>query len=446
MRLERQISTFLEQFLDFSKPVLLGISGGPDSLALLYLLLEYQKQIPFQLALAHVDHGWRSESSSEAEQLRQLALQLQLPFFLRTLSPEGMKGNLEAACREERLNFFRELLAIHQFQAVLLAHHADDQAETVLKRLLEGADLSSMTSLQGINKVNGVPLWRPLLGISKREILQWLKQRNFSAFNDSTNLDPKFLRGRFRTQIIPHLTKMFGKEVSGSLCHIGNEVQELKAYLTERVQHHLMRIETGRFGSFLDLSKDRPEVLFELKFLLRQLLKQNEILLSRSLIDSACELIVSGKANRQLSNMLYIDRRRIFIFKTVLERLPSLMSLQVGTYPYGPWQVTVKSCQVPMEGISSNWKSAWDGKVEVVLPEAHYHLGPANQNAPYPGMTASIDKWWGNSKVPAIFRHWVPVIWQGDKIVHEFLTGRLQHHFSDNGKSWLHISLEIISY
>src|SRR5262245_21228397 len=134
MVLETELFTFLKRHLDASRPVLLAFSGGPDSLALLHLLLDYRQQHPLTLHLAHVDHGWRSGSAAEAAKLKLQAEALGLPFHSCRLSDEDRQGNLEAAGREARLRFFRQLSSQFDCQAVILGHQADDVAETCLKR------------------------------------------------------------------------------------------------------------------------------------------------------------------------------------------------------------------------------------------------------------------------------------------------------------------------
>jgi tRNA(Ile)-lysidine synthase len=447
--LKHSVTHFLNAHLDPDKPILLGFSGGPDSLALLHLLIEYKQQKPLQLALAHVDHGWREESSAEAQQLHTLAVQLQLPFHLKTLNPETLLGNLEAACREERLNFFKELAERHQYQAVMLAHHADDQAETVLKRVFEGADLSCMGGLKEKSEIYGLPVWRPLLNISKNTIVTWLEQRGHIAITDKTNLDAKFLRGRCRTQILPYLAETFGKEISGNLCHLGAEVQELTRYLASRIAPFLTRVEVGGMGTFLDLSHDWPQEPVELKYLLRQLMRQEGITPSREAVETACRLITSGQSDRHITvgkSTIHIDRKRIFIeHQRGVESLPPRFLLQEGAYHYGPWQLTVVMKEKSETCQFLGWKSAWNGGVEVFLPVDAYHLGPAVMHAPYPGNQSSISKWWTNDKIPAFLRHRVPVIWRGDHIYHEFLTHRsVSQKFEENylPTHWMQISLK----
>lgn len=447
MKLEKTISDFLKDRLDPSKPVLLGISGGPDSLALLYLLLDYRKRTSFDLALAHVDHGWREESDEEAQQLQEMARDLHLSFYIKKLSPIEMQGNLEAACREARYQFFAQLVEQYQFQAVVVAHHADDQAETVLKRIFEGSHLPNLAALQNVSQANGVTIWRPLLAVSKKTIVDWLEQHQLSAFHDVTNLDPKFLRGRFRTQIIPYLNKMFGKEICNNLCHLSEEAQELKEYLKKRVSHHFSAMQEGDLGTFLDFSKGAPPDNLELKFVLHQLFKQKEIVVSRDFIQTACELILDGSANRKLivgSRVAYIDRRRFFILKAPLQQLPKRTLLQEGETIYGPWHISVSQCLDGRERCQRclvGWKAVWEGRLEVVLPAKQYELGPVELHAPYPGQYSTISKWWTNEKVPAFLRHYVPVIWEGNRLCYEFLSGRPSQQVAENKKR-LHICLK----
>lgn len=206
--------------------LLLGLSGGPDSMALFHLLRRLKA--PFQAA--HVDHGWREESSLEAAKLAEICQKTEVPFHLKRLEPPK-GGNLEEKGRLARLAFFKEICSEEKLRGVALAHHADDQAETVLKRVFEGASLPKLKGLALESEVEGVTIYRPLLKIRKKEILAWLQQEKIPYFSDSTNEDSRFLRTRLREDLLPTLSKSFGKEITPSLCRLGEAAAELQDYL-----------------------------------------------------------------------------------------------------------------------------------------------------------------------------------------------------------------------
>ena len=223
---ENPVIPFLRKYWNQESPLLLGFSGGPDSMALLHLLL----QMKLPLHLAHVDHGMREESSGEAKKIAEYAKKLGLPFHLRTL--RGMTGaNLEERFREERRQFFRELCGEYSFQAVLLAHHADDQAEVVLKRILEGARIYNIGGMAPLEEQDGVHFWRPLLGLRKEILLNVLKKKEIGFFEDKTNKNLHYLRARMREAIFPFLEEKFGKQVRNSLCRLGEEARGEKMRL-----------------------------------------------------------------------------------------------------------------------------------------------------------------------------------------------------------------------
>lgn len=403
----KEITKFFNSRLNIETPILLAFSGGPDSLALLYLLLEYGKDNPVKIAIAHVDHGWREESRAEALEIAALAAKFELPFHILTLDPKMLKGNLEAACREKRLQFFSLLCDKYGYQAVLLAHHADDVAETVLKRALEGAALPCLAGMKAETVMGGMKVWRPLLTLSKTEILQWLEARNLRGFDDKTNLDPKYLRARFRLSVLPYLSEMFGKEISSGLCRISKEAEELGCYLDEKVKPYFDKIVTGKFGSMLDLSENCPNSIFELKHLIRQFCKCVSFSLSRECLVKAAEFLKENKANKLFVSghgdaiqNLYIDRQRLFF--------PLNADVKWGH---------ITSCCDSTECVqSSDWRDIWlKGRGEVVLPEGHYELALP---------TVSLTKWWTDHKVPAFFRMNIPVILKNGSVVHEFLTGK----------------------
>jgi tRNA(Ile)-lysidine synthase len=313
------LNQFFKDRLQKESPLLLAFSGGPDSLALLHLLLEFRKTVPVEISIAHVDHGWREESQAEAREIALMAERLGLPCYQKTLKPAELTGNLEASCREERLQFFASLCREHQFQAVLLAHHADDLAETVLKRTLEGVSLPYLSALRPEAQIYGMKLWRPLLSIPKSQILEWLMERQLQGFMDKTNHDPKYLRAKMRLQMLPYLSELFGKRISSGLCQIAEEAGELRDFLDKRIAPHLAKIVVKNGETMLDLSRDCPEDLFELKYLIKQFCKQGDFSLSRDSLNKAANFVLKKEIHKSFltkKGKLLIDRRNITIIRS----------------------------------------------------------------------------------------------------------------------------------
>ena len=180
--LEKNIERLLECYYKPAKPLLLGLSGGSDSLLLLHLLLKYRKIYDLKIYVAHIDHGWREESVEESKYLQEIVQSLGLKFFLKVLDKLEWKCNVEEEARNQRLSFFKEIYSSYKCQALLLGHHADDQAETVLKRVLEGASLSRIIGLREVHSIDGMNVWRPLLCANKKNIVQYLKKRKYKLF------------------------------------------------------------------------------------------------------------------------------------------------------------------------------------------------------------------------------------------------------------------------
>jgi tRNA(Ile)-lysidine synthase len=219
--IEKIVHAFLKRHWNGSSPLLLGYSGGPDSRALLYAI----GGVP--LEVVHVDHGWRQESEKEALLLKEEVEGLGYPFHHTRLHLPAT----EEAGREGRLSFFQQIAKQRGAQAVLLGHQADDQAETVLKRLFEGAPLWKLGAMKPVSEFGGLFLWRPLLQVSKKEL-----QAYKGGWVDPTNLDPKYLRGKMRKELFPFLKERFGKEVAPPLARIGQWAQELEEFLFSRIQ------------------------------------------------------------------------------------------------------------------------------------------------------------------------------------------------------------------
>ena len=316
----------------------------------------------------------------------------------------------------------------------------------MLKRILEGAALSNLCGITPEIVFGKMKVWRPLLMVTKKDILGWLHERGLEGFHDRTNTDPKFLRARLRTDLLPYLSTVFGKEVSSGLCHVGNESAELIRYLDNKVSPYLEGLSSGPFGSLLDLSAKCPEEVVEMKHLLRRFFEKEKITFSREMLAQAAHLISIGAADKSLGNCLgKIDRRRVFSLHSPLPEMASETVLlpKSGVIVWGAWHVSV-SPSITKKGFTAfsmrfhsettnlfiqetfseeitNWRFLWKGVGQVSLPDGDYFLAPPENNLLYKE-SISLSKWWSDRKVPAFLRHCAPVILQNGRVRHEFLA------------------------
>lgn len=425
-------------YVDTTKPVLLGLSGGPDSLALLYLLADYTDLV---FAVAHIDHGWRAESADEAAQLRKEVEGLSRRFYLKVLNPSEIVGNKEEFCRNQRLAFFKEICLSHGYQGVILGHHADDQVETVLKRVLEGASMVYLGGMKPISYQGELTILRPLLNTSREEILSFVEEKNLRPIQDSTNLDPKYLRARFRTATIPFLKEQFGKNITKSLLSLSNEAKELEEYLDQKISHLLDRAVTGAMGIFLDLSEGCPKEKVELCHLLKRFCSPH-FSLSKHQYNTLCVLLKENAANRSIisgEGTLFVDRCRLFLMKKKVPEFFAAHSLSYGTHVCGEWTVTVSEV-IDETMTKSSWIHAWEGCAQIVIPEGEYTIDSCLPNENYP-RTHAISKWWTDHKVPAFLRPLVPIIRNSTGIQYEFLTGKSEELSLNKPKMLITIEL-----
>ncbi len=299
--IEHHFQQFLQDY-PTQEPFLLALSGGPDSLSLFYLLVK--EKVDF--SVAHVDHGWRTSSQQESEALKELCQRWEVPFHLKKIELTG--PNLEERCRLERLAFFHSL----GYQFVLLGHHADDQAETVLKRVFEGARLTKLRGLRPINQVEGVTLLRPLLGIHKKTIIAWLEKQNLTFFEDETNRDPRFLRSRLREQILPQLSKIFGKQITSSLCLLAQRATELDDFVATLIERYpIVRDENG---AWIDFNKSPPQTLFEWKMIVSNLFEKERVAISAPTL----EMVVKHLSQKSCHKRLRIKKRCVTLHRQLI--------------------------------------------------------------------------------------------------------------------------------
>ena len=228
--------------------VLVGVSGGADSVALLHALLALRPRLGLTLHVLHVNHGLRPEADSEAAFVEDRGLRWGVPIIVERVHVVAEAGeSLEAWARRQRYAAFSKWARAVGASRVALGHTADDQAETVLMRLLEGAGPRGLT---GIPPVRGRYI-RPLIEVRRREIEAELERAGLTWVEDPSNRDPKFLRNRIRHDLLPFLAAAYNPQIVEALCRAGALARALVQDVAHHAAQELERLAEGEEGGLV---------------------------------------------------------------------------------------------------------------------------------------------------------------------------------------------------
>jgi tRNA(Ile)-lysidine synthase len=184
--------------------IIVGTSGGPDSMALLYILNEFKNIMDLKLVCAHVNHNKRAESDQEQADLSEFCKKNKIIFEYRKIEKWG-DDNFENEARSVRYAFFEELVENYGAKYLMTAHHADDLMETILMRIVRGSTLKGYSGFSRIVDKNNYKIIRPLITLTKSEIEEFCKENNIKYCIDKSNFDMKYTRNRYRHTILPFL-------------------------------------------------------------------------------------------------------------------------------------------------------------------------------------------------------------------------------------------------
>ena len=208
-----------------------AVSGGADSVCLLRILHQL-----VEVSVLHLNHNLRGEESQADEVfVRTLAERLNAPFHTRRVDVRALGGNLEEQARRARYDFFRETIAAGLVTSVATGHTQSDQAETVLFRLLRGSHLAGLSA---IHPVAPGPIFRPLLDVSRTEVLQYLNAGNQSWREDSSNGDLSFDRNRIRHALVPQLKREWNPELERALSQMAALAFDEERFWTDWLAQH----------------------------------------------------------------------------------------------------------------------------------------------------------------------------------------------------------------
>jgi len=220
--------------------VLVAVSGGADSVALLFLLHQVADKMCLYLEAAHLDHALRDSSQEDARFVEQLCVDLDISLTVERRNVAEIarqcKGNLEEVAREIRREFLITTARASNCQLIALGHHAEDQAETFFMRLLRGAGLTGLASMQMLNE----PVVRPLLPFHRADLRSCLKEAGIAWREDKSNLDQILTRNRIRHQLLPML-ESFNPNIVNQVVGLCEQMRQDESFWTDLVAQQLTR-------------------------------------------------------------------------------------------------------------------------------------------------------------------------------------------------------------
>ena len=292
--------------------ILIACSGGPDSMALLHLLQDIaaHRHTKYKLGIAVVDHSIRPESKDEVLWLQNQVDALGLSFYTTTFDVPTLSKDLklseETVGRQVRYQWLNEIAHSEGYDYIAVAHHKNDQAESILAHLIRGTGLNGLTGMAVVSNDYDIPVIRPLLDVTKEELLAYLADRKLTYCIDSTNDDIRYQRNRIRHRIIPEL-EAINPAVVDAIVRLGSSVNEDVMVISD--------LTSRTFDKLVSIGKDEVRIS-------RRALRQEPLAIQRRLwqrlvstIDS--ELTLTSAHQEQLLDIVNTGEKKTFTIKSI---------------------------------------------------------------------------------------------------------------------------------
>ncbi len=263
--------------------VLVALSGGPDSVALLFSLKALKKEFMLDLYAAHLDHKFRGEESREDMRFcKRLAEKLGVPIACGEKDVPALaneKGiSSEEAARQERYDFLMQTAADMGIKKIAVGHNSDDQAETVLMRTLRGAGTAGLGGMSFSKKIGGYAVIRPLMELSRKEIERFISENDISVRKDSSNDETVFTRNKIRHEVLPFLEKEFNPNLKDVLCNMAENLREENDFINKYSKRKFrgMSRRNGKKEILLDIRKLKKQEPAVMKRIVRAALEESK--------------------------------------------------------------------------------------------------------------------------------------------------------------------------
>lgn len=287
---QKFLNNLIEKCGAYSQRILVAFSGGPDSTALLHLLIRTREKWKGELVVVHVNHSLRQNASDDEAFCRQFCEGYNIPFITRKVNvlrhSKLQKLSIEMAARELRYKALFEVFEKEKCDAVALGHHRDDQVETVLGNIVRGTGLRGLTGMH-FQKENKI---RPLLDFQQVEILEYLGAENISYRVDESNFETAYKRNKLRHNLLPLLQQKYNPQIADALIKLSRLSHDAEEYIVTQAKEALdiIIIEKTHTKIVLDIDSLRHYFVVLQKYILRlviEVLTKNQVIPSYSDLD-----------------------------------------------------------------------------------------------------------------------------------------------------------------
>lgn len=441
---EKTVSTY--GMLEQKDSVLVGVSGGPDSIALLHVLIKLASRFSLRLGVAHLNHSLRhNDSDKDAEFVLSVAKTFDLPCYVHKEDVYQYqvenKLSLEEAARRVRYNFFERVSEAKNFNKIALGHHCDDNAELVLMNLFRG---SGPQGISGIPPKRDEKIIRPLIHLKRSEIIDYLETKGLKYVSDTSNLDTKYIRNRIRLQLIPLLKESYNPKIIDTLNRlsaiIGSEEEWIEDIIHPLFEKTALNLEDDIVSFSIPRLKEM-NVAAQRRIIRKAIewIKKDLRRITFLHIDSVINLLESGPTDKSLDlpDRIRIKRNRErLIFSKEKKPLRDLNrksgKIEKVVFEYKivkPEPVFIKEIfahikfsEMDIEDLSdfrcTGQNAAFFDKDALSFPLVLRNIRPGDRFKPM-GMigTQKISKFFIDNKVPKTERSRCPVMLSQEKII-----------------------------
>lgn len=325
MQMEDRVLKTIKDYklIENGDSIIVGASGGPDSQFMIYILNSLKSQIDFEIILAHLNHLHRKEAKNDQDLVRKTAEELNLKFFSRARSmdeyAEKYKISSEDAGRRLRYEFFNDLAKNFKNSKIAVAHNKDDQAETVLMRIIRGTGLDGLRAMD----YKSGNIIRPILNIKKSEIMAYLDSKKIPYAIDATNFENDYTRNKIRLDIIPKLEEINPKAIDQiyNLSRLANDDLKILDSLIDEKFKKLAKLERDQI--IFDKAKFEATDQASLRRIIRKAIE----ILNGEIKDISKENIDEFLTIRSLNN-----GKKIIIDKLVLRKTYDSYILEINKH------------------------------------------------------------------------------------------------------------------